>query len=139
MDPPKTKHEELQYLDLIRDILSNGSDKPDRTGTGTISKFGAQMRFSLRNDEFPLLTTKRVFWRGVAEELLWFISGKTNAKTLSSKGIKIWEGNGCREFLDKIGLKHREEGDLGPVSISKIFDRIEDIIYLSQSISIYQL
>lgn len=116
METTKTPHEEHQYLNLIREILANGSDKPDRTGTGTISKFGAQMRFSLRDDEFPLLTSKRVFWRGVAEELLWFISGNTNANTLSSKGIKIWEGNGSREYLDKIGLKDREEGDLGPVS-----------------------
>uniref|UniRef100_K3WZU4 DHFR domain-containing protein n=1 Tax=Globisporangium ultimum (strain ATCC 200006 / CBS 805.95 / DAOM BR144) TaxID=431595 RepID=K3WZU4_GLOUD len=63
-------HEEMQYLDLIRKIMSEGVRKGDRTGTGTISLFGAQMRFSLRNGVFPLLTTKRVFWRGVAEELL---------------------------------------------------------------------
>ena len=73
------------------------------------------MRFSLRNGRFPLLTTKKVFWRGVAEELLWFIKGSTNARELSEKGIKIWDGNGSREFLDKCGLAHREEMDLGPV------------------------
>jgi thymidylate synthase len=56
-----------------------------------------------------------VFWKGVAEELLWFIEGNTNAKVLSNKGVKIWEGNGSREFLDSRGLKDREEGDLGPV------------------------
>ena len=61
------------------------------------------MRFSLRNNVFPLLTTKRVFWRGVAEELLWFVSGCTNAKELSNKGIRIWDANGSREFLDKQG------------------------------------
>jgi len=72
------------------------------------------MRFSLR-DDFPLLTTKRVFWRGVCEELLWFISGCTNGNVLSEKGIKIWEANGSREFLDKLGHTSREEGDLGPV------------------------
>lgn len=65
--------EEYQYLDLCRDILANGIRKGDRTGTGTISKFGTQMRFSLRNGRLPLLTTKRTFWRGIAEELLWFI------------------------------------------------------------------
>jgi len=108
-------HEEQQYLDLIREILDHGVNKGDRTGTGTISKFGAQMRFSLRDDQFPLLTTKRVLWRAVAEELLWFISGNTNAAYLKEKGIKIWDGNGSREYLDKIGLTHREEGDLGPV------------------------
>src|SRR2546423_865485 len=108
------RHEEYQYLDVIREILETGIGRDDRTGTGTISKFGVQMRFSLR-ENFPLLTTKRVFWRGVAEELLWFISGNTNAQTLKAKGIKIWDGNGSREYLDKIGLTHREEGDLGPV------------------------
>jgi thymidylate synthase len=84
-------------------------------GTGTISKFGVQMRFSLRDDSFPLLTTKKVFWRGVAEELIWFVKGSTNAKELSDKGINIWDGNGSREFLDQRGLSHHEEGDLGPV------------------------
>ena len=72
-------------------------------GTGTISVFGTQMRFSLRDNVIPLLTTKRVFWRGVAEELLWFVSGCTNAKELNKKGIKIWDANGSREFLDKQG------------------------------------
>jgi len=58
--------------------------------SGTISKFGCQMRFSLRNGAFPLLTTKRVFFRGVAEELLWFVAGKTNGKLLLDKGIEVW-------------------------------------------------
>ena len=61
------------------------------------------MRFSLRNNNFPLLTTKRVFWRGVAEELLWFVRGCTNAKELSNKGVHIWDANGSRDFLDKQG------------------------------------
>lgn len=108
-------HEEMQYLELIRRILREGVRKGDRTGTGTLSLFGAQMRFSLRGDVFPLLTTKRVFWRGVAEELLWFISGDTSAKTLQDKGIRIWDGNGSREYLDSLGLHARETGDLGPV------------------------
>ncbi|KAL6059852.1 Bifunctional dihydrofolate reductase-thymidylate synthase [Balamuthia mandrillaris] len=108
-------HEERQYLDLVRDIIENGNTREDRTGVGTKSKFGCQMRFSLRNDHFPLLTTKRVFWRGVAEELLWFISGSTNANTLSEKNVNIWKPNGSKEFLAKRGLGHREEGDLGPV------------------------
>ncbi|KAF2583847.1 hypothetical protein F2Q70_00033956 [Brassica cretica] len=72
------------------------------------------MTFNLRRS-FPLLTTKRVFWRGVVEELLWFISGSTNAKLLQEKGIHIWDGNASREYLDGIGLTEREEGDLGPV------------------------
>ena len=73
------------------------------------------MRYSCRDGQFPLLTTKRVFWRGVAEELLWFVKGCTNGKELSEKGIHIWDGNGSREFLDSRGLHDREEGDLGPV------------------------
>ncbi|KAL0366092.1 UNVERIFIED_CONTAM: Bifunctional dihydrofolate reductase-thymidylate synthase 1 [Sesamum radiatum] len=108
------KHEEFQYLRLVQDIISNGNSKDDRTGTGTLSKFGCQMRFNLRKS-FPVLTTKRVFWRGVVEELLWFISGSTNAKILQEKGIHIWDGNASREFLDSIGLTDREEGDLGPI------------------------
>lgn len=102
-------------MDMIRYVLDHGNDKGDRTGTGTLSTFGTTMRFSLRDDTLPLLTTKRVFWRGVAEELLWFISGDTNAKTLQEKNIHIWDGNGSRDFLDKLGLTDREEGDLGPV------------------------
>ena len=92
--------EEMQYLNLVQDILDNGVRRGDRTGTGTLSKFGVQMRFSLREDRFPLLTTKRVFWRGVAEELLWFVAGCTNANVLKDRGIHIWDGNGSREFLD---------------------------------------
>jgi dihydrofolate reductase / thymidylate synthase len=114
--PPalRPRHEELQYLDLIREAIECGAVKTDRTGTGTLSLFGRSMRFDLR-ESFPLLTTKRTFWRGVAEELLWFISGSTNAQLLADKGIHIWDGNGSREFLDQRGLHHREEMDLGPV------------------------
>lgn len=109
------QHEEYQYLNIIRDVIENGNLKGDRTGTGTHSKFGEQMRFSLRDGKFPLLTTKRVFWKGVVEELLWLIKGSTSSKELSRKRVKIWDGNGTREFLDKYGHGHREEGDLGPV------------------------
>ncbi|KAI3869702.1 hypothetical protein MKX03_011899 [Papaver bracteatum] len=108
------RHEEYNYLNLVQDIISNGNTKDDRTGTGTLSKFGSQMRFNLRKS-FPLLTTKKVFWRAVVEELLWFISGSTNAKVLQQKGIHIWDGNASRDYLDSIGLTDREEGDLGPV------------------------
>ncbi|KAF7810863.1 bifunctional dihydrofolate reductase-thymidylate synthase-like [Senna tora] len=117
------RHEEYKYLRLVQDIISEGTAKDDRTGTGTFSKFGCQMRFNLRRS-FPLLTTKKVFWRGVVEELLWFVSGSTNAKVLQEKGIHIWDGNASREYLDRqaltndyliIGLAEREEGDLGPV------------------------
>ena len=107
-------HEEMQYLELVKEIMEHGIVREDRTGTGTKALFGKQMRYNLR-ETFPLLTTKRVFWRGVAEELLWFIKGSTNGHELSEKGIRIWDGNGSREYLDKIGLTERAEGDLGPV------------------------
>ncbi len=108
-------HAEHQYLQLIDTILTHGNLRDDRTGTGTFSLFAPnQLRFNLR-ESFPLLTTKRVFWRGVAEELLWFIRGDTNVQSLRDKNIHIWDANGSREFLDARGLAHREEGDLGPV------------------------
>jgi len=105
---------ERQYLDLIEEILEKGERKENRTGVDTVAKFGHQMRFSLR-ETFPLLTTKRVFWRGVVEELLWFLKGETDSEKLSEKGVKIWDANGSREFLDSRGLKDRAPGDLGPV------------------------
>lgn len=108
-------HEEYQYLDLVREILTTGYHRGDRTGTGTLSIFGRTMRFSLRDGTIPLLTTKRTFWRGVATELLWFISGSTNAGDLSDQGVRIWEGNSSREYLDRAGLESREVGDLGPI------------------------
>lgn len=105
----------MQYLDLIRYILDHGVLRTDRTNTGTRSVFGTQMRFSLANGRIPLLTTKRVFWRGVAEELLWFIHGSTDGRLLKNKNIHIWEGNGTREYLDRVGLCDYEEDDLGPI------------------------
>ena len=84
-DKRSEEHEEMQYLNLIRKIIQTGNKKGDRTGTGTLSLFGAQMRFSLRDGVFPLLTTKKVFYRGIAEELFWFIRGSTNGKQLAEK------------------------------------------------------
>lgn len=106
---------DYEYFRLLRLIMDKGKFKPDRTGTGTISYFGAQMRFDLRGHTMPLLTTKRVFWRGVVEELLWFVKGCTDSNILSEKGVHIWDANGSKEFLEKYGLGHREAGDLGPV------------------------
>lgn len=107
--------QEMQYLETIRRIIDTGYKREDRTGVGTLSIFGTQMRYSLRDNIIPLLTTKRVFFRGVAEELLWFIRGSTNAKDLQAKNIHIWDGNSTREFLDASGFIDRKEGDLGPV------------------------
>uniref|UniRef100_A0A0D9XZ25 Bifunctional dihydrofolate reductase-thymidylate synthase n=1 Tax=Leersia perrieri TaxID=77586 RepID=A0A0D9XZ25_9ORYZ len=114
------RHEEYQYLNLVQDIIRNGAKKNDRTGTGTISKFGCQMRFNLRRS-FPLLTTKRVFWRGVLEELLWFISGSTNAKVLQEKGIHIWDGNASRQYLDRYIDMHADYTGKG-------FDQLMDVV-----------
>ena len=79
-----------------------------------ISQFGTQMRYDL-TESFPLLTTKSVYWKGVAEELLWFLKGETDSESLSAKNVRIWDGNGSRDFLDKQGFTDREVGDLGPV------------------------
>ena len=105
---------EQGYLDSVQYILDHGVERDERTGVGTIACFGIQMRFQL-DDGFPLLTTKRVSFKSIAEELLWFIRGDTCAKTLSDKGVKIWNANGSRDFLDSRGLIDREVGDLGPI------------------------
>ncbi|KAH9170896.1 thymidylate synthase [Lactarius sanguifluus] len=116
MSTPVRQHDELQYLNLIRSVLDTGETRPDRTGTGTISLFAPpSLRFSLADSTLPLITTKKTFLRGIIEELLWFVKGQTDSTLLSEKGVKIWDGNGSKEFLEKRGLGHRRAGDLGPV------------------------
>ena len=112
----KQIHEEYQYLDLVKNIIKNGESRDDRTGTGTLSLFSpGQLRFSLKDGALPLLTTKKVFFRGVVEELLWFISGNTNVKKLQERNIHFWDQNTNREFLDKQGLGQNKEWDAGPI------------------------
>ena len=103
--------EENGYLELMKDILENGEERHGRNGV-TKSMFGGRLEFNMRNG-FPLLTTKRVFWRGVVEELLWFLRGSTDANELKNKGVHIWDGNTSREFLDSVGLHDVPEGDIG--------------------------
>ncbi|CAG8596149.1 3935_t:CDS:1 [Gigaspora rosea] len=90
----ENRHEEYQYLDLIKNIIKIGEPRNDRTGTGTLSIFSpGQLRFSLRDNRLPLLTTKRVFFLGIVEELLWFIRGETDVRKLHEKNIYFWDQN----------------------------------------------
>ena len=112
--PPPLRHADHEYCMLVKQVLDEGVYRKDRTGVHTLSLFGCQARFDLRQS-FPLLTTKQVFFRGVKEELFWFLSGDTRVSTLASKKVHIWDANGSRAFLDGCGLTDRAEGDLGPV------------------------
>ncbi len=107
--------EELQYINIIKDILLSGEDSLDRTGVGTRSIFGVRMKYSLANGKMPLLTTKKMAWKSIVEELMWFISGNTNSLTLENKGVNIWRDNTSREYLDSIGLTYNSVGDAGPI------------------------
>lgn len=95
-------HNEHQYLVLLEEVLRDGQESVDRTGVGTLSVFGTQTRYDL-TDSFPLLTSKRIYWKGVVGELLWFLSGNTNIKYLTDNNIHIWDA-----WAD-------QEGNLGPV------------------------
>ena len=89
-DSPVTRHWEWQYLDLMRQVWTQGDERVDRTGVGTRSVFGAQLRFDLSNERMPLLTTKRVYWKTATREMLWFLTGNTNIRPLCAQGVQIW-------------------------------------------------
>jgi len=124
-------HYELQYLDLMRRIWVEGDERIDRTGVGTRSLFGEMMRFSLKDDAIPLLTTKRVYWKTALRELLWFLTGDTNIRSLVAQGVKIWTDWPLEKYRKATGEAISAEdfeariiaddafaaqwGDLGPV------------------------
>jgi len=124
-------HYEQQYLDLVRHVWTHGSERVDRTGVGTRSILGASMRFSLADDSVPLLTTKRIYWKVAAREMLWFLSGDTNIRSLVAQGVHIWTDwpldRYRRETGEAISMEVFEQrivedeafalkwGDLGPV------------------------
>ena len=110
----KDKHDENQYLNLIKDIIDNGEYINSRNGK-TKAIFGSSMCFNLQDNVVPIITTKKVAIKTCIKELFWFISGKTDNKILKSQNVKIWNLNASREFLDSRGLNYLEEDDLGPV------------------------
>jgi len=110
-----TNPEEQQYLNLIDYLLKNCPPRKNRTDVRALQDFGATMTFSLLNDTIPLLTTKKMGIVTILKEMLWFLKGDTNGNHLLEQNVKIWAGNGSREFLDSRGLNHYEENDLGPI------------------------
>ena len=104
---------ELDYLNALEDILENGEERITRNSV-TLSKFGISLDFDI-SSSFPLLTSKKIYWKGVLSELLWFINGNTNANILRNNKVHIWDANASRQFLDSRNLSTYEEGDCGPI------------------------
>ena len=105
--------DEIKYLECITKILNKGIYKLDRTNIGTISLFGKTFKYNIRNYRLPLFTHRKMFYRGIIEELLFFLSGQTDTKILENKKVNIWKGNTSRDFLDSRNLNHLQEGDMG--------------------------
>lgn len=126
-----THHPEQQYLDIIDHLMKHGDKRMDRTGTGTLAMFGATMRFDLSDGTFPVYTTKRVFWKTAVREMLWFLTGETNIRTLLQSNVRIWSDWPLARFRRETGSDVGQEefeariladesfaarwGDLGPV------------------------
>ena len=131
LDSPQTDHWEWQYLNLMRRIWEYGDERIDRTGVGTRSVFGAQLRFDLAHGAMPLITTKRVYWKTATREFLWFLTGDTNIRKLCAQGVQIWTDWPLGRFRKETGEAISREdfsaqivadadfaaqwGDLGPV------------------------
>lgn len=113
-DTNEEYHEEYQYLNLLKDILEEGHLEKGRNGNTKVV-IGSAMHFSLENNKIPILTTKKTAWKTCLKELLWFVKGQTSNKILNDQNVKIWNGNGSKEFLKSRGLGHYKEGDLGPL------------------------
>jgi thymidylate synthase len=129
-----TLKNEEGYLEMLEKTLKEGIKKETRNGI-TYSSFGGFLRFDVNDGSiFPLLTSKKIFFKGVVEELLWFLRGSVNSKELEEKGVNIWKGNSSREYLDSIGLYDYEEGYLGPIygyqwrSFNGIIDQLKYIL-----------
>jgi thymidylate synthase len=106
--------EEMAYLDLIKSIIDTGFEQNDRTGVGTFAKHGMSLRFSLRSNKIPLITTRKSFFRGAVEELIWLLRGETDASKLQKKDIHIWDGNTTKDFIQKRNLQDTvPENDIG--------------------------
>jgi thymidylate synthase len=130
-DSPREEHWEWQYLNLMRRIWETGDERVDRTGVGTRSVFGAQIRFDLAGDAMPLITTKRVYWKTATREFLWFLTGDTNIRKLCAQGVEIWTDWPLDRYRKASGMEISREdfsarivadeafaaewGDLGPV------------------------
>ena len=108
------RSQEYQYLSLLKNIIKNGVKEQGRNGI-TYTQIGGMMRFSLKDNKIPLITTKKLAWRVCLKELLWFIRGDTNNDLLQKQNVNIWNANATRDFLDSRGLYHLRENDLGPV------------------------
>jgi len=112
-------HEEYQYLDLLQKIIEKGHKRQTRNAI-TYSLFGEKLEYDI-SESFPILTTRKVFLRGIFEELKFFLLGKTDSKWLEERGVNFWKGNTSREFLDNIGLNHYREGTMGPMYYYNVF------------------
>jgi thymidylate synthase len=108
-----SNNDEINYLEFLNLVKNTGIKKNTRNGI-TYSHFAHLLKFDI-SDKFPLLTTKKMFFKGIVEELLWFLRGSVNSKELESKGVNIWKGNSSREFLDANGFFNYDEGYLGPI------------------------